>query len=52
LADFNAADQAYNVQLKATVDEYREKWPDANLFYFDYYGATYEVLKNAEKYGA
>ncbi|KAG0599172.1 hypothetical protein M758_12G133200 [Ceratodon purpureus] len=51
LINYNAANQAYNTLLNATIYQYRERWPDANLFLFDYYGATYEVIQNAEKYG-
>jgi len=51
LINYNAAFQAYNLLLNATVYELREKWPDANIFLFDYFEATYEVIKNPEKYG-
>ena len=52
LANYNEAYEAYNVELKATINEHREMWPDANLFYFDYYAATFEVFRNPKKYGA
>lgn len=51
LTDYNRAFDAYNQELNATMYEYRQNWTDVKIFLYDYYSATYEIVKHPETYG-
>lgn len=51
LSDYNRAFDAYNQALNATMYEYRQNWTDVKIFLYDYYSATYEIVKHPETYG-
>lgn len=51
LSDYNKVAETYNAQLRATVTEYRTRWSDASIVFFDAYGASKLIYSNPEAYG-
>jgi len=51
LSEYNEVVEVYNAQLHASVKEYRSRWSDANILFFDTYGASKVLYSNPEAYG-
>lgn len=51
LSEYNEAVRVYNAQLKASVKEFRTRFSDASILFFDTYGATEAVFSDLERYG-
>jgi hypothetical protein len=51
LSEYNEVMKVYNAQLKASVNEYRTRWSDASILFFDSYSATEAILSDLDAYG-
>lgn len=51
LSEYNQVVEVYNAQLQANVNEYRSRWSDASIVYFDTYAASKVIYSNPEAYG-
>jgi len=51
LKAYNVAIKYYNDELKKAVETLRQKNPNVNITYFDYYGAALRLFQEPEKYG-
>lgn len=47
----NRASQMYSKRLKASVDVFNTKFPDAQFIYLDGYWPIFDVISNAAAYG-
>jgi len=51
LSEYNGVVEVYNAQLHANVQEYRSRWSDASIVFFDTYAASKVIYSNPEAYG-
>lgn len=51
MSEYNEVVEVYNAQLNSTVTEYRSRWSDASILFFDTYGASKVLYNNPEAYG-
>jgi len=51
LSEYNEVVEVYNAQLHASVKEYRSRWSDASIVFFDTYAASKLIFSNPAAYG-